>query len=290
MREPFQLKQHEELRWLELSNWMEQVPGLQAGFSTRIGGQRPATSLAFNTALHVGDEAEQVIANRKRLAEALPLPFHTYTCAEQVHGCSVHRVTREDAGSGRESRDSAIPNADALITDEPGVWLASFYADCVPIYLLDPVHRVIGLAHAGWKGTTLEIARHTMEAMQKQYGSKPEEMRAAIGPAIGICCYEVDARVYEACKSLFTEAEWNRLEPVLMQQTDESHWRANLKECNRQIMMKAGIMATHIECTEYCTACRQDLFFSHRKEAGKAGRMMSWIAFSDEGERNASSC
>jgi YfiH family protein len=252
---------------------------LTAGFTGRQGGVSPEPWASLNMGLHVGDDEEAVKANRERLAEALQWPYEAFTCGEQVHGCAVHAVSRGDAGRGRDSRAGAVPDTDALMTDEPGVLLVSFYADCVPLYFWDPVRGAVALAHAGWKGTVMEIARRTVESMTARYGSIARDIRGGIGPSIGSCCYEVDEAVLSRVRPLvreLSEAGIGSDSPVISSET-QGHGRLNLKELNRQIMIKAGILPSNIEVTHWCTGCRRDLFFSHRMEGGNTGRMASWI-------------
>jgi YfiH family protein len=164
------------------------------------------------------------------------------------------------------------------MTDVPNVLLASFYADCVPLYFYDPEHQAAALAHAGWKGTVQQIAAETIQAMEQAYGSNPQTLVAAIGPSIGSCCYEVDGMVTAKVKRLIGELNLSDHEQeTMMTLSENGKANLNLKEINRQIMIKAGILPIHIEITQWCTGCRRDLFYSHRKEGGLTGRMASWI-------------
>ncbi|MBD2846279.1 peptidoglycan editing factor PgeF [Paenibacillus sp. IB182496] len=260
-----------------LSGWMKTSPGLTAGFTGRTGGAGQPPHASLNVALHVGDDARTVQANRERVVKALGWPFEAWTCAEQVHGSRVYRVEAADRGSGRLERRDAIADSDALMTDVPGILLTSFYADCVPLYFYDPEHGAVALAHAGWRGTAGRIGAATVGAMQQAYGTRKERVRAAIGPAIGLCCYEVDAPVLEQIGPLAAELEAVEGRSALVEPSAPGRARIDLKEMNRRIMIKAGIMPTHIELTGRCTACRTDRFFSHRAEAGRTGRMASWI-------------
>ncbi|GIQ64151.1 laccase domain protein [Paenibacillus cisolokensis] len=268
-----------------LSSWVKQYKGLTAGFTGRNGGVSGPPWNSLNVGLHVGDRPEDAVRNRRIVAEAIGWPFEAWTCAEQVHGDRVHAIGADEKGSGRESTESAIPAADAIMTAEPGVLLVSFYADCVPLYFYDPERGVIALAHAGWKGTALEIASRTVEAMTSVYGSRPSAIRAAIGPSIGGCCYEVDepviARMEPLVRSLAGISGISGDRPAIIP-TGEGKARLDLKEMNRQIMIKAGIMPIHIEMSQWCTACRTDLFFSFRAEGGRTGRMASWIGIGME--------
>ncbi|MCM3626434.1 peptidoglycan editing factor PgeF [Paenibacillus glycanilyticus] len=262
-----------------LPSWMEQNDRLTAGFTGRSGGvsEEPWTSL--NVGLHVGDADADVVRNRELIAEAIGWPFEAWTCGEQVHGCEVFQVTEGERGKGRLSRDSAIADTDGLMTNIPGVLLASFYADCVPLYFYDPEHQAVALAHAGWKGTVQQIASRTIEAMGQQYGTRPEQLLCAIGPSISDCCYEVDGFVIDKLQPLVDKlaGKLNSSLEQMMTLVENGKAMVNLKQINRHIMLEAGILPIHIELSEWCTGCSTDQFFSHRKEGGKTGRMASWI-------------
>ncbi|RCW46549.1 peptidoglycan editing factor PgeF [Paenibacillus prosopidis] len=261
-----------------LSEWNERYAGLTAGFTGRDGGISEAPWASLNMGLHVGDQDGHVITNRQILTETIGWPFDTWTCAEQVHGNRVFQVTEADRGKGRASLDDVIADCDAIMTDVPNVLLASFYADCVPLYFYDPEHRAAALAHAGWKGTVQQIAAETIQAMAQAYGSNPQTLVAAIGPSIGSCCYEIDGIVIAKVEQLIDELNLSgETAETMMKLSDNGKANLNLKEINRQIMIKAGILPIHIEITQWCTGCRRDLFYSHRKEGGLTGRMASWI-------------
>lgn len=254
---------------LKLKPWTSTFNMLNAGFSTRNGGVSKGEWSSLNSALHVNDQPQHVVLNRKLIMESVGSSFEAWTCAEQVHGNEIYVVTEQDKGRGRYRREDAIPAKDGLMTNVPGICLTSFYADCVPLYFYDPIHQAVGLAHAGWKGTVSFIAREMVLKMQRTYGSQPEQLKAAIGPAIGSCCYEVD----EAVIQHFAAAQ---ITYGITPKKNSRFW-LDLKEINRQIMIKAGIMAMNIELSNLCTACRTDMFFSHRAEEGRTGRMVSWI-------------
>ncbi|BBI34661.1 peptidoglycan editing factor PgeF [Cohnella abietis] len=271
--EPFQLQLNNEKSssLLLLQSWCE-LNGVTAGFTTRQSD---------NTALHVGDDPDGVISNRRNVMEQLDWSFEAFTCAEQVHSNEVHVVTLEDIGRGRANRESAIQHTDALITNESNVLLAMYYADCVPLYFYDPVTDSMGLAHAGWKGTVSEIAVKTVEKMKAVYGVQPQNLLAAIGPSIGGCCYEVDESVLKNVRPLLdsfsTSEQTIDASEIIKPQAQSDRALLDLKHLNRHLMIKAGILPSRIEMSSWCTSCRTDLFFSHRKENGVAGRMMSWL-------------
>lgn len=261
-----------------LSEWMKVDERLTVGFTGRDGGVSGKPWTGLNIGLHVGDSHEAVIANRKRATEALGWPFEAWTCAEQVHGNRVAKVTMAERGKGKDRMEDAIAGCDAIMTDVPGVLLTSFYADCVPLYFYAPDAGAVALAHAGWRGTVGLIAEQTVAAMEEAYGVRPEQIMTAIGPSIGSCCYEVDGPVISEVKRVLSQLDV----PVEVSKSclfmkGNGKASLNLKELNRQIMIKAGILPTRIELTTWCTGCRTDLFFSHRVEDGNTGRMASWI-------------
>lgn len=267
---------------LLLEQWMTKFDGLVAGFTTRLGGVSTAHFSTNNLGLHVNDDEQAVIANRKRLASRLGFSFDSFTCAEQIHSNVVADVTVNEVGRGRNDINDTILGADAIVTSLNDTLLVSFYADCVPLLFVDPHKKVIALAHAGWKGTVGAIAKQTVCKMVEQYGCDVTHIYAAIGPAISDCCYEVDQKVIQAVKQLWQEEDLDEL--VLfdyIKPISEEKALINLKEINRQIMIKAGILSAHIEISKMCTGCSTNLFFSHRMEHGKTGRMASFIGWQE---------
>lgn len=254
----------------QLDGWATRFPGLSVGFTSRIGGASQAPFASLNCGLHVADDPEVVVKNRQLIAQAAGFPYEVWTNAEQVHGNRVAVIGPIEQGRGRSELSDALPDADGMITSHTGIGLTAFFADCVPLYFYDSEHRAIGIAHAGWKGTAAQIAVKTAEAMGRNYGSRPEYIHAAIGPSIGSCCYEVDERVAAPMREL--DEEQRALKAV-----GEGKSLLDLKEINRQLMIKAGILPEHIEISHLCTSCRTDVFFSHRKEGGSTGRMAGWI-------------
>jgi YfiH family protein len=278
--EPFLLVETQSLDYFELKPWSVQYPELIVGFSSRNHGTSEAPLHSLNLALHVGDEKESVIANRQHLVNQLEVPFEAWTCAEQVHGKDIYMVTNADRGRGRMDRDDAIPSVDGLLTQEKGIFLTAYYADCVPLYFYDPLKKVIGVAHAGWKGTALQIAEEMVKRMKERFGCDPTQLRAAIGPSIGQCCYEVDTKVIDQIKEGIAPID-SENHPAIIDK-ENGRFMLDLKEVNRQILLKAGILPYHIELTRRCTSCRTDSFYSHRKENGKTGRMAAWIGLRSE--------
>ena len=240
--------------------------------STRFGGVSEGAYASLNLALHVGDDSTRVVENRRRFCRALGLAPGAICTAEQVHGERIARVTRAEAGRGSQIYAEALPATDTLMTNEPGVPLMLFFADCTPILLLDPVHRAAALAHGGWKGTVRSIAAKTVAAMQAAYGTRPEDCLAAIGPAIGPCCYEVGPEVAAQFRTAFPAFAGE----ILAER--EGHIHLDLWQANRRQLESAGLLPEHIEAAETCTACNSDVFFSYRADQGTTGRIAAVIA------------
>ena len=275
MREPFVMV--EEKPFLRLLEWESRFPGLLAGFTIRTGGESEQPYGSFNMGLHVGDDPGQVVSNRQKLAKEVDMPFTAWTCADQVHGNQVCQVMA--AGAGKESLDDVIKATDGLFTGQKGVLLTSFYADCVPLYFLDPASGAIGLAHAGWKGTVARIAEEMVKSLQHHFHAKPEELLVAIGPSIGGCCYEVDERIITQVQA--SAKEWEKAVTA----SQNGRYMLDLRQLNTSILLELGIASEQIMTTDWCTSCRTDMFFSHRKEAGTAGttgRMASFIGWKDQ--------
>lgn len=261
-----------------IESWMERYKELTAGFTSRHGGVSEAPYSTLNCGLHVQDKTEHVIRNRQLLAEAVGLPFDAFTYGEQIHGNEVAVVSLNEKGKGRTSRESAIQAKDGFITQEKGIVLCAQFADCVPLFFYDPVQQAIGLSHAGWKGSVLNISMATISLMTHTFGSRPSDIRAAIGPSIGICCYEVDDTVASRVYTVLSEIQAETDEQLtVIRRKANGKYMLNLQELNRKLLIQAGILSSHIEVTQLCTSCSTDHFFSHRKEGGSTGRMVAWI-------------
>ena len=240
------------------------------GFTTRIGGVSTGCYHSLNTSFHVGDQDARVQQNRVQACRALGIDPYLLVAGRQVHGDRIWLVEEKDLGRGALSHGDALPDIDALITGRPGVPLSSYYADCVPIFILDPVQRVIALAHAGWQGTALKIARKVIEKMSQHFATNPRCCLAGIGPSIGPCCYEVDEPVIGRFRDNFPGGG-------LAEPAAPGKWRLNLWEANRLTLLEAGLQPDHICTARLCTSCRRDLFFSYRAEEGRTGRMASFM-------------
>ena len=229
-------------------------------FTTRYGGVSTGSQQSLNLAIGRGDSPENVEANLRILAKELGCDPEKYVLTRQIHSDIVRVVTDADC-NGFFHRD--YPECDALVTNTPGVTLLVFTADCTPILLHDPVTGAVGAAHAGWRGTALGIAGKTAREMVRQFGCDPKNIRAAIGPNIGFCCFETDRDVPDAMvKALGEEAK-----PFIRPSGDKYY--VNLKEINALWLRRAGV--EHIEISDACTACQHDIFWSHRVTRGERG-------------------
>ena len=248
--------------------WYGIFPALEeAGFvnacSCRLHGESDVVEGTLNLALHVGDDVEKVLRNRKAFAEAMGVDANRFTTCQQVHGSKVVQVTKELVGSGAIDFANTIADTDALITNLPDVPLMLFYADCVPVLLADLETGAIGLAHAGWRGTVANIGAKTLAAMGEVFGTKPENVLAAIGPSIGACCYEVDDFVRDQAsgyEEFFAHKGGGKYQLDL--------WGMNAKQ-----LQEAGVPVENITISGICTNDNVELFCSYRAEQGKTGRM-----------------
>ena len=242
--------------------------GVSHCFSTRRGGVSEGYLSSLNLGAHRGDKPANVLENYRILGRALGFSVRDTVFARQVHGNVVRRVTKENAGEGLFF---PVPtDCDGLVTDTPGLVLTVFTADCTPILFEDPVTGAVGACHAGWRGTVADIAGKTVEAMTREFGSRPEDLRAAIGPNLGMCCFETDADVPQAVIALLGE---QAAAPFI--RTVEEKFRVDLKGVNEFLLRRAGV--TCIDVSTECTACNPDRFWSHRVTHGKRGSLAALI-------------
>jgi YfiH family protein len=238
--------------------------GVTHGVFTRRGGVSAGPWASLNLGGTVGDEPEHVHENRRRAFDALQRRFDSLFDVWQVHSDVVVCTDRS------RRPDEAHLQADAIITNQPGVTLFMRFADCVPILLFDPHHQAIGLAHAGWKGAVNHIAARTVEQMSRQYGSRPAEILAGIGPSIGPHHYEVGSEVIQQVHTAFGPYAAQLLPPGPQRGTHFDLWQAN-----RLVLEQAGVQ--QIEISGLCTACTLQDWYSHRGENGRTGRFGALI-------------
>ncbi|TFE03194.1 peptidoglycan editing factor PgeF [Jeotgalibacillus salarius] len=258
--------------FVESAVWKEKFPNLTAVFTTKHGGISKKHFSSLNTGLHVDDQPNDVIQNRHIIAQNCGWDLKNWIFADQVHGTRVVQVNAHHAGMGTDSYEKAVKAADGLWTFDQGLGLALGFADCVPVYFTEPETGFAGVAHAGWKGSvsniTGEMIRQASEA-----GVCADKIHVLIGPSIGKCCYQVDSRVIDQIPQELSEH--NKLYEVI----GDNQYKLNLQELNKQLLMMAGVKEENILLSEMCTACHEDVFFSHRRDDGKTGRMSAVIGW-----------
>ena len=259
-------------------------------FTTRLGGVSEGIYATMNLDYNRGDERSRVLENYKRIGKVLDVPLENMVTAKQTHTTNIRLVTVEDKGKG-VVRPVDYDDIDGLITQEKGIMLVTAYADCVPLYFVDPVKKAIGLAHSGWRGTVREMGACMVRAMGEQFGSRPENLVAAIGPSICQDCYEVSEDVAEEFVDLLAGTE------ELLQEIHESgcyddgrgfrqvvekgkgpgKYQLDLWLANLLILRKAGIPLKQIAVTDICTCHNPDYLFSHRASQGKRGTLKAFL-------------
>ena len=239
-------------------------------FTTRFGGVSEGYLSSLNLGIHRGDDPENVKKNYQILGNALGFEIEDLVFTRQTHTNIVRVADGTNRGEGlfREVE----PECDALVTNTPGVALAAFTADCTPILLHDPVTGAVGAVHAGWRGTVADIAGNAVRAMGEHFGSRPADLRAAIG----VCCFETHEDVPHAVRAVLGAEAEEFIVP------SGEKFRVDLKGVNAALLRRAGV--THIEVSCECTACRPDRFWSHRRVGNDRGSLAAIIV--REGERN----
>ena len=252
----------------------EEMNWLVHGFSTRFGGVSRGIYSSMNLSFTRGDEESCVKENYRRISDAMGFDMNSIVTSDQTHTNNVRKVTEKDRGKGivipRDYTDT-----DGMITNVPGLVLATFYADCVPLYFADPANHAIGLSHSGWRGTVQKIGAVTIEKMSEEYGSNPKDLKVAIGPSICQECYEVSEDVIEEFEKVFDKKYRNRL----FYRKENGKYQLNLWMANKIIFLEAGIPEENISMPNLCTCCNPEFLFSHR--AWKKGKSwgFSWYTF-----------
>lgn len=238
-------------------------------FSTRRGGVSKPPYDTLNLSFEVGDEREAIVKNRKKLAEVLGVPTDSFVTLRQMHSSQILKVNRKETTSFLS--EEVIGKGDALITVEPVV-LTLFYADCLPIFLVEPQRKVAGLIHAGWRGLKEQIAKKTVEEMVLEFGVSPGNLFAWLGPSIGPCCYQVSSNFLDYFKAF----------PGSVKKTVDGRVSLNLKSVGYAQLHEAGIKKENIKTEPHCTFCQKDLFFSYRRENGETGRQAAILVLRKE--------
>lgn len=247
---------------------LERLEGITHAFSTRLGGVSTGDVGTLNLSFSREPGQENVRENHRRLAAAAGYPAERMVFSRQTHTTNIRVVTEADCGKGYLSEPD-YDDMDGLVTNVPGIPLVTFYADCVPLFIVDPVHRAIGCSHSGWRGTAANIGKETLEVMKREYGTDPREVYAAIGPSICQECYEVSRDVIEQFCSAYPERLW----PLLFYPVSGEKYQLNLWEACRQNFLAAGMSPEHIGMPDICTCCNPEFLFSHRASHGRRGNL-----------------
>jgi polyphenol oxidase len=250
-----------------------QSPQLQAlsflthAFTTRIGGVSGGCYSSLNFSVREGDPEEHVKRNYQITAAAFAVSPEQFLTVRQVHGDGILVIKEPDF----RIPEGKLPEYDGIITNQTGIAVGIKTADCVPVLIVDRIKRIVGVVHAGWRGTALKIAAKAVMRFREDFLSATEDMIAAIGPSIGPCCYQVDAQVVRAMgPDGGTDSYFRACK-------EDGRWMLDLPSLNRRHLLEAGLNPENIEMSGLCTSCLPDLFYSHRGESGKTGRQLNFL-------------
>lgn len=248
-------------------------------FSSRKGGCSTGPYDSLNMGAASGDDPALVSKNRDLAFQETGCPVRCVSYPQQVHGDAIQQIRTQDLSLARVEPGSVFPvlrfpQTDAVITDVPGVLLTSLHADCIPVWLYDTEKHAAGLIHAGWRGTRADIAAKTLLAMEDAFGSVPEDVIAVIGPGISRCCFETGPEVYESFHAMLPEPSGQFSTP-----DGNGKYYLDLKLINRILLRRRGVEEIYV--SGLCTSCRDDLFFSYRRDGGATGRMCAAICLQE---------
>lgn len=257
------------VRYLKIDEFSEL--GVNAYFTSRIGGVSEGSYSSLNLALHTKDKKENVLINRMIIAEVLGINANDFVVAEQVHGNKVYIVNEIDKGAGARNHKNSISGVDAMITADKGIPLLSFYADCVPLFFYAADKKIIALAHAGWKGSINKIAQKTIIKMKERYDIDYNKLRVAIGPSISRDYYQVNDYVVDKLKVGFNN--WREF----IIDRGKGQYLLDLWQLNISLIEELCVPSRQIILSNYCSYKDNEYFYSYRKEKSKTGRMASII-------------
>lgn len=275
-RERLDICEKNGVTWLAFPA-LETTGAVNHGFSTRLGGVSEGKYATMNLSFTKGDVRSNVEENYRRMAAVLGVDVNRMVLSWQTHTTNVRVVTEADAGKGI-FRERDYTDVDGLITDVPGITLVTFYADCVPLYVVDPVHRAIGLSHSGWRGTVRRMGKVTLEAMAREYGTRPENVTVCIGPSICQDCFEVGGEVIEEFGAEFD----SRYRDQLWYRKKNGKYQLDLWRANEIVFAEAGVPEGRIHTTDICTHCNPDLLFSHRTVGEERGNLAAFLSLKEE--------
>ncbi len=265
MTAEFILTEHRGIPLVQFPHFL--AAGLKAhGITTRQGGVSEGALASLNMGRRTLDAAENITENHRRVAEALGVSPGSFVFSDQVHGVEIREVNHDN-------QKEPLAHTDGLMTDAASITLVTLYADCMPILIYDPVRSVIGMAHSGWRGTAQAIGPKLVQAMADRYGSKPENLLAALGPAIGPCCFEVGEEVTEAFRAMAPLREES-----LWLSDSNGKPQVDLARINRILLTQAGVPEEAVKTASLCTSCHPELLYSHRRDHGNTGRLSAVMA------------
>ncbi len=259
---------------------LSNLPFVRHGFSTRLGGVSSGIFSSMNLGVDsspYSDTADNIKENFRRIADSIGVQPDSFVLSKQVHKTNIRVVDEKDRGKGLYF-PTDYEEIDGLITNQPNLTLVTKYADCVPIYFVDTVHKAIGLTHSGWRGTVKKIGKITIEEMTKSFGSNPADIIAVVGPSICVDCYEIGEEVASEFMLAFPEA----LEKQILNPKNSGKYQCDLWAANRQVLSEAGLKPENIHISRVCTCCNSELLFSHRKSQGKRGSLAAFLAISED--------
>lgn len=273
--EVFNLNEKDNVKYLTFKS-LEKYNFINHAFSTKFSGVSKGDFASMNLGFNGVDSSENVIKNYHIFCDAVGFEFESLVASSQDHHTNIRCVETKDRGIGIY-RPKDLLSVDGLLTDKKGITLVTYYADCTPIFYLDPKKKVIGLAHAGWRGTVLGIAPKMIKTMSERYGCEPADIICCIGPAIGKCCYEVDKPVYEKFANI------NNIDiSEIADDVGGGKYMIDLWETNKRRLMLAGVREENIFVGDICTKCNSDLLFSHRATNGKRGTLAAMMCIKGE--------
>ena len=246
------------------------------GFSTRLGGVSQGCYASMNLSFTRGDDEAAVRENYHRIAKSIGVKCENMVLSQQTHTTNVRVVTEKDKGKGVVT-PLDYTDVDGMVTNIPEICLVTFYADCVPLYFVDPVQKAIGLSHSGWRGTVGKIGKETIRKMEEQYGSDPKDILAAVGPSICMDCYEVSEDVILEFKKNFEERYWKDL----FYCKENGKYQLDLWKANEIIFKESGILPEHIAVTNVCTHCNSEILYSHRTSGDRRGNLAAFLALKE---------
>lgn len=249
----------------------EEMENVEHCFTSKIGGCSEGAFASLNMGINTEDKRDCVVENYSRVSkEVFGSEASSCVLSKQVHKTEIAIVKAEDMGNGitKEQKYSEI---DGIVTADAGPILSTVYADCTPLFFADSIRGVVGVAHAGWRGTVGKIGRNMVEIMTEKYGSDISDIKVGIGPTIGPCCYEVKGDVASQFRAAFSDCS------DILEATGEDVFKLNLWKANKAVALEAGILENNIEMDDHCTNCNGELFYSYRRDNGITGRMAAMI-------------